>query len=366
MKKYIIALSAIVLILSSCNKKGNFNIDGTITNASDSTLYLETAVNGVWFLVDSIKTNDKGDFKLKRESPDFPEIYRLSLGNQSIYVPVDSIETINIKSNAKSFGTDYTLSGSPKAVQMMNVDKKVREIYLSGNNDANAKANFKREIGNEILKDPSSIVAYYIINKQVGNVPLYNPEDKADLGIICAVATAYKSFKPSDPRSELLEKIALTAQRKYRARVATSSKADTIYANVSQIIEISLPDKNGNMQDFSKITSKGNVVILNFTAYTLENSPAINQKLAEVYSKYKSRGLEIYQIGIDPDLTKWKLAATNLPWIAVYDESGANSRNLINYNVGAIPMTFVIDRHGAIQQRIIDLNELDSAVAKYL
>lgn len=364
MKKYIIVIAAIAVALSSCNKKGKFEIDGSIANAPDSTLYLEAATNGVWYLVDSLKTNSDGEFDLKMDSPDFPEIYRLSMGNQAIYIPIDSIEKITLKSNAKNFGTDYTLSGTPNAVMLTEVDKQVRELYGTKTTTQEAKDKFKHDLGNRILKDPASIVAYYIINKQIDGKLLYDPSVKKDLAMICAVATAYKSFKPNDPRSELLERIAIAGQRKYK--MYGGSKRDTVYATTSGILEISLPDKSGKIQKLSSVSSRGNVTILNFTAYTIENSPAINQKLAQIYNKFNGKGIEIYQIGLDPDLAQWKMAAKNLPWITVYDEAGTNSRNLANYNVSAIPTTYIIDRKGMLQERVSDMTKLESIVSKYL
>ena len=62
----------------------------------------------------------------------------------------------------------------------------------------------------------------------------------------------------------------------------------------------------------SNFVDAGKVVLLSFTAYQADYSPVYNMKLAELYKKYKSKGLEIYQVSLDADEQAWKVAADNL------------------------------------------------------
>ena len=88
--------------------------------------------------------------------------------------------------------------------------------------------------------------------------------------------------------------------------------------------------------------------------------------LADVYRKYKAQGLEIFQVGIDTEEFQWRQSAVNLPWITVYDPLGVESRNLASYNVTQVPLTYIIDRKGEIVERVTDITDLDSKVAKYM
>ncbi len=116
-----------------------------------------------------------------------------------------------------------------------------------------------------------------------------------------------------------------------------------------------------------EITEKGRPVILNFTAYTAEWSPAFNIVLNKVYEKYRSQGVEIYQVSLDTDEYAWKQTAANLPWICVLNNLSTDGNiNLINYNVTAIPTTYVINRQGVIAERVSDISELDRAVASVM
>lgn len=366
MKKYILIIAVAILALSSCGNGDNFRLSGTIDNAANTTLYLQSSINGRWIVIDTVSVNDKGGFDYQRQAPRFPEIYRLVLDDidNAIYFPIDSLEHLTINSSKENFGTAYTLEGSEQAVNMMNIDKKAQAITRKGIAAAGAEyVEFKKELVGQILANPSSVLAYYIINKHIGDVPVFSPADKNDVRIIGAVANAYNAFKPNDPRTKLLVATFLSNRQ---IEIPNTAGLDTIVATEAKILDIELPDRNGNMQKLSDVTSKGNVVVLSFTAYSLENSPAYNKLLSDIYSKYSSRGFEIYQVGLDSDVAQWKLSANNLPWITVYDEAGTNSNNVIKYNVGAVPMSYVIDRSGEIQSRVIDQTQLDSEVAKLL
>lgn len=364
MKKYILPLAVMGAMMCSCGGSG-FKVSGNVEGGSDTTkMVLETSESGRWFVVDSVKTTGNGDFKIEGPAPQYADIYRLRYGDKMIYFPIDSIDNIEIKTNIKTFDMGYTLSGSDNAVKVMNIDKKAAEFSGLPANEYTTKVEaWKRELANQVLSDPSGIVAYYIINKYIGDEPLFDPVNDFDFKVIGAVANAFNSFKPNDPRTSYLVNVLRQGQIRRRQVMA---KADTMYVSEAKIIDIKLQDKKGVMQDLQSVTQKGNVVLLNFTVYSAEFSPVFNKALADIYRKHKASGLEIFQVGIDTDEFQWRQAAANLPWITVYDPSGLNSQNLASYNVTQVPLTYIINRSGELVERVADFTQLESAVAKYM
>lgn len=358
-KAMIFALAAVALLLGACAKQGSFKIEGKVDGAADTTLYLYRASNGIWFPVDSARVKSDGSFAIKAESPEYPDIYRLALGTQYVDIPIDSLETITFTSDVKAFATGYTLAGTPEAEAVMNIDRACRKLASPTSDEAKA---YKQTLMPELLKEPQSVVAYYAINKYVGREPLFDVADRQERGVVCAVANAFKAHRPDDPRTAMLEQMALGLQRQYRS----VANPDTIVASQISLIDITLPDRTGKQRSLAEEASKGKVTVLCFSAYALENSGAFNQHLAKVYEALKGRGVEIFQVGLDDDVASWKVAAEPLPWITVYDEAGVNSRNLMRYNVGAIPALFVIDRHGVLQERVDDPDLLQATISKYL
>ena len=86
--------------------------------------------------------------------------------------------------------------------------------------------------------------------------------------------------------------------------------------------------------------------------------------LAELRTRYGAQGLEIYQIAFDADEVEWKRKADNLPWITVWNSPVDGAEVLMQYNVGALPVTYVIGRDGTIAERVTYPAQLAAAVAR--
>ena len=359
MKKILMIIVALAA-LTACN--GNkFHIDGTIEGASDTTIVLEQSSNGEWFILDTIKVDKNGKFSASAEAPIVPSIYQLRMGDQSICFPIDSLDHLTLKSKMSNFSSDYTISGSEHAELVMKIDKEAMQFAGGKGSEAERQA-WKDKLTHQIVADPSGIVAYYTINKYIDGKPLFNPMDDNDLRIIGAVANAFNSFRPDDPRTDYLVNLLLDGQRRRRAMNAPT---DTVYADVASIIDIKLQDYTGKEYKLSQVAADHRVVLLDFTAYATEVSPQLNKLLNDIYQTYHSRGLEIYQLSVDSDNVLWREAAKNLPWITVFDPMGINSQTVGAYNVDGIPTTFII-RGGEIVERVEDAARLKAAVAKYM
>lgn len=354
------ACAAGALLLAGCKGSNEWKVSGEIEGADGQTMVLEASSNGRWFPIDSVKLSGAGEFKFAHEAAGYPDIYRLRLGDKSLYFPIDSIESVNVVSKASAFDSEYTLTGSESAEMLMHVDKRVREAIAR--NGLAALPNdtlLKRELGGMMLGDPAGIVAYYIINKRVGGVPLYNPENKNDNRIIGAVANAFAQYRPNDPRTEFLKRLFITNRRNNSGKVAT------IEAPEVSLFEIELYDNTGKTRKLSEVAAKNKVVVLSFTVYGAEPSPAYNIELNKVYDRYAGRGLEIYQVALDEDEYRWKQSARNLPWITVYNSVSDGVKNLDNYNVVSLPTTYII-ANGEIAGRVLDPAQIGQEVGKYM
>ena len=360
MKKIILMLIAVAM-LTACD--GNkFHVDGTIEGATDTTtLVLEQSSNGEWFIIDSIDVDKNGKFSVSAPAPEVPNIYQLRLGGQSICFPIDSLDHLTINAKLPNFASDYTISGSEHAEQVMKIDKEAMQFAGNKGTAAQMQA-WKDQLAKQIVADPSGIVAYYTINKYIDGKPLFDPLNDNDLRIIGAVANSFNSFRPDDPRTDYLVNLLLDGQRRRRAQ---SAPTDTVYADVTSLIDIKLQDYDGKEYSLSRVAADNRVVLLDFTAYTTDISPQLNKLLHDIYQSYHNRGLAIYQVSLDQDNVAWRQAAQNLPWITVFDPMSINSKNVGAYNVNGIPTTFII-KGGEIVERVEDASRLKAAVAKYM
>lgn len=356
--RFILSAAA-TLALSACGN-AEWNVEGNIDGGKGHLLALEASHNGRWYQLDTM-TLKSDKFEFSGTPAGFPDIYRLTMDGKSIYFPIDSIETVSITANVANFSSEYTLEGSDNAKTVMDVDKLIANaVRKMGEKSVILNDSLKRELTGIILSDPSSIVAYYIVNKRVSGVPLFNANVKTDLRIIGAVANAYVNNRPSDPRTEYLKSVYLS--NKVAQNVGEHKELEVAQTH---IFEISLYNPEGEKVSLVETASNGKVVLLNFTAMLATESPAFNVRLASIYDEFKSKGFEIYQVSVDEDEFAWKAAAKNLPWISVY--AGPNDMKcLVDYNVNIIPALYVIDRNGEIAERITDLDKIKSTVSKYL
>lgn len=358
----IISLASAGLMFFSCNSEKKWNLDGNIENASKTTLFVQASDNGRWYTLDTIMTNDNGDFNYSRIAAGYPDIYRLTLGEKSIYFPIDSTETVSVTANADNFDTDYTISGSTAADMLMAVDRRIREAASEkGYAALPGDSLLKRELGGMIIGDPAGIVSYYIINKQINGRRIFNPDNRRDNKVIGAVANAFDQYRPTDPRTRYLRALYLA----HRPSMRNSEALDTVHATEIGFFDIALTDNTGATHTLSDVVDRNKVVVLNFTAYLADWSPAYNLELAKAYEKYHNSGLEIYQVGLDEDEFQWKQSAKNLPWITVYNPSTTGADLLMKYNVQALPATFIIT-NGELAKRVTDVTAISSDIAAHL
>lgn len=363
-KYFIIGLAATSLTLGSCSK-ARWSAEGTLTNAPENAQLILEAPNamGQWYPMDTVKLNAKGEFKVKGEPVGHPEVFRLTLNGQSAYFPIDSLDHVTIQADASHMAA-AKIDGSESAQAMQRVNDLINKVAATkGEAAVSYDPDLKRALSEQILRNPSGVVAYYTIFKRVGQTPVYNPTEHADLRIIGAVANAYTQLRPNDPRTALLKTIFLSNRR---AKIGSAVPTDTISAQIVELPEIALRDAKGQVRSLTEVASHGKVVVLSFTAYGVEGSPALNVELAKLYNANRANGLEIYQVAVDDDEFQWRQAAKNLPWITVYSSPKDGGQALIDYNVGAIPTHFVINRQGQLVERVDNPTRLASTVARYL
>ncbi len=374
----VCTLALMAAMLTSCDNR-KFHIDGTVTEAKDSVLYLENMSLDGPVVVDSVKLDDKGSFSFSEKAPDAPEFYRLRIAGQIINLSVDSTETIKIKAAYPSMATGYTVEGSAecatiKELALKQIDLQNRVIAVQNNpnlgydltRDSIGKLieAYKDEIKrNYIYKAPMRASSYFALFQTLGNMLIFNPRESAeDVKAFAAVATSWDTYHPNALRGKNLHNIAIEGMKDVRIMrnkmAAQSIEASKVH--VSNIIDISLLDNKGNRRSLTDL--KGQVVLLDFHVFGARESTKRIMQMRELYNKYHSRGLEIYQVSLDPDEHFWKTQTAALPWISVRDPQGLQSKNLASYNVTSIPTFFLIDRNNELKKRDAQITDIDAEI----
>lgn len=131
--------------------------------------------------------------------------------------------------------------------------------------------------------------------------------------------------------------------------------------------EISLPDVNGNKIALSSL--KGKVVLLDFWASWCGPCRYANKRvLTRLYSKYKSKGFEIYGVSLDEEESDWTKAIKKdkISWIQVNDPAGWRSKIAAQWGVNAIPASFLIDELGMMVAIDMETDKIEQILQKVL
>ncbi len=379
--RLLTVLGLCMFFFSACNNSSDFIVKGVVAGADGQLMYLENVGISNVVTLDSIKLAPGGKFKFTEKRPEYPDFYRLRLNNQLINFAVDSTETISFVADAGTFATSYSVEGSEnskaiKAITLAQLDanqaisrlrKEYEDKMISDTTyrmKVLAAADAYKEVARKyIYSAPMSTAAYFALFQQIDGLLFFDLYDKKDVKAYGAVATSYNHVYPESPRSKHLYNLTLQSMKVLRAQRPVD------YSNVEtkevSFLDIELPDVRGEVVKLSTV-APGKVVLINFTAYQTEWSPALNMALGELYTKYHDQGLEIYQVSLDSDFHFWRNGASNLPWVTVRDPQSVYSQVAGLYNVKQLPALFILDRKGNLVKRVEDVKKLEADVKTVL
>lgn len=379
--RLLTVLGLCMFFLSACNNSSDFTVKGVVAGADGQFMYLENVGISNVVTLDSIKLAPGGKFKFTEKRPEYPDFYRLRLNNQLINFAVDSTETISFVADAGTFATSYSVEGSEnskaiKAITLAQLDanqaisrlrKEYEDKMISDTTyrmKVLAAADAYKEVARKyIYSAPMSTAAYFALFQQIDGLLFFDLYDRKDVKAYGAVATSYNHTYPESPRSKHLYNLTLQSMKVLRAQRPVD------YSNVEtkeiSFLDIELPDVRGEVVKLSTV-APGKVVLINFTAYQTEWSPALNMALGELYTKYHDQELEIYQVSLDSDFHFWRNGASNLPWVTVHDPQSVYSQVAGLYNVKQLPALFILDRKGNLVKRVEDVKKLEADVKAVL
>lgn len=347
-------------LMASCSGPKGWTVEGNLSGVEKgSKVAVEALNNGIWYALDSVSVGADGKFKYTSDAPAArPEVFRLNLPGGALCFPVDSVDVVKVTPSSNG----YNLTGTYLAQMVGKVDSVMSDV-------ARRKAPaddpaMRRALVDIITNDTTGLVAYYALGKTVGNRLVFNPAENFGNRVYGAAAQVFVTHQPDDPRGQLLTDAYLRGKVALGKVNLDNVPETTIEASQTGLIDIVRYDDKGNRHSLSETADKNKVVILNFTGYGMDNSPELNMMLNQIYTLYKDKGLEIYQLAFDADEVEWKTSARNLPWVTVWNSPTDGEQVLATYNVGLIPMSYII-HNGELSKRVVNPSDLPAQVAKY-
>ena len=368
----------ITVLMSGCGSE-KFHVEGAIGNAKDSILYFEH--NGLtgFTTVDSVKLDAKGAFSFASDKVNNPEFYRLRIAGQIINIAIDSTETVKVDAKYPQMATDYSVNGSYEnekikqlALKQINLQAQCQALYSEQPQAADSLVQqliqaYKYDVSrNYIFKEPMKAYSYFalfqyiVVNNEARLIfnPTVDPEDNKVFG---AVATSWDTYFPNSERGQNLHNITIKGMRDNRIAAANKQNIQ-IEAEETGVIDSPLRDNKGNMHHLTDLKAK--VVLLNFHAFSLPDSPEYIMQMRELYDKYHAKGLEIYMVSLDENEHFWKESVATLPWINVYDNTGISEA--YTSAATATPIIYLIDRSNTVVRNPAQIKNLPKEIEALL
>ncbi len=363
MMKEAIYVLTVLIVLSGCGKKSNFTISGQLDGGAGKTIYLNRLLISNQSSSDSVKLDNKGKFVFKGRTSS-PAFYLLKLSKSSfVTLLVDSAETANISGSYKNFTRDYKVSGSSGSAILRDLDNRfykakitidsLQRLYDVHKNDPNFTS--KIEEWNtrftRITSDHSNYVTAFVKRNPFSLASVYALYQKWDdknfvVNDLQTMKTAASALYSVYPKNEQV--IALYNNTLEFIKQEKSKKLSTLLQNNAvNSPNIILPDADGHIRELWSL--HGKYVLLHFWSAKDRASRIVNPVLSEIYSKFKSRGFEIYMVSVDNDRVAWMEAILNdnLNCINVGDMKGSYQA-VTSYNIQELPFNYLLDKDGVI------------------
>ncbi len=354
----ILALSVIVLSCSNQNKSGT--IKGKLENFNGTYIYLEKITENGDEVIDSVKVNTKGEFKLSNPAKEIDYFILKADSTNSLFLVLNVGENIDLTGDAQSLENSYTVKGSKDSEllkKLRSYDRllgdSLNTVYASvRNSDRMVADSIGMELQGYYTRTMEEFSKNLIKNNLTSIVSLSATKflnQQAELGLMQELEKKL---------SELLPKNRYVQD--FKSLVAGLSKLP----NGSLAPEISLNTPEGTTIKLSSL--KGKVVLIDFWASWCAPCRRENPTIVEAYNQLKGKDFEIYGVSLDNNIEAWKNAIKQdkISWIQVSDLKRWDSEVAKAYQIEAIPTNVLIDREGRILEKGIRGEDLISKISE--
>ena len=365
--KRIIFLLTLVIIITGCNHKKQFSVNGVIKDSKTKYIYLNKLDVDTPILIDSAKISRKGSFrfKVKATGPDF---YQLGFSTTNfITLLAEPGERINLLFNGKDLFENYSVKGSAGSAKLQVLDLFLAEtkrkldslstLYTKASHepgfdvrgpllDAEFKDLVKAQRKNNIvfiINNINSLASIKALYQRI-DPQTYVLYDQHDLQYLKIVSDSLTRRYPNSKQVQ-----ALARDFKKELNQMLFSQIEQISKNLpNTVLDPDLVNIAGKRVSLSSL--KGKYVLLTFWSAQSKDCIEENLQLKEFYKLYNKKGFEIYQINLDENEELWRAAVRfdELPWINTREDNPKDPKNALLFNVKTLPANYLFDKESKI------------------
>lgn len=357
----IILCAATLSIAAAC--ADNAKVEGVLADAPSAPMVVKSLDHDI----DTVQTKADGTFSFKvdvdKGQPEFVYLYHGGTKVASLLLEAGD----KVKVNADTLG-NWTVEGSEESLLLQQIEKDyadamARMVAISDQMDAEKDdarlLQLRKSLGQEYVDYYRKCVRYVLGHStSLTVVPMFFQNFGENLPVFSQATDAIHFRNVSDslalayPESKYVKMLKDEADKRFgylelEARIKSAQEVG--------FVDVELPDVTGTKQKLSDVGSK--VIMLYFWNSADASHKMFNlDMLKPVYEDYHRKGLEIYQVSLDPDKARWArvVKEQQLPWINVCDARGGASPYIMSYNLGVLPATFIIKDGELVDGKVVD------------
>ncbi len=364
----VVAIGLFSLLLScswQCSREKSFTINGQIQGVENGRVSLVEWVDNGMDSLGTINLDENGSFSYT-DTAENPRFIFLKNGESLLSLLVLNGQDIQLFADLANVNESFTVSGSLESELIWALNKEMQsaaiELDSLGKIYENQKTKgigpeaetWMRRKFQELLNQQKDFIKIFINDHYDSPASLMALSHQIGGQAVLNRATDYPYFLKVDS--------ALTAQYPESEMVATlhkwvvsqeqQQKINTTQENSvgigAEAPEIKLPNPQGETIALSSL--RGKYVLLDFWAAWCSPCRRENPALVRAYTKFNSKGFEIYQVSLDKTHEDWvrAIAADKLNWTHVSDLKYWGSPVAKLYYVNSIPANFLLDPEGKI------------------
>jgi len=314
-----------------------FVLKGNIKNKPNHLVRLWEMLPDQLVFIDSIRTDKTGNFVLKGNTKELIFTHIQLENGTGIYMAIDNNTDLTIQIDALPEGIANQAKALPNTQEAYTTGMALQTKYYALIAEREAK------IKEMAAQQKEGFIPYFIITYGV----LQNP----DISLFThAVDCAQRAGKTS----------------KYTQAIEQRYNTESRFMIGGEAPNIKLKQLDGKDMELYKL--RGKVVLIDFWASWCGPCRRENPNVRRLYSRFKSKGFEIYGVSLDSDAARWKgaIAADSLTWFHVSDLGGWQSSAAALYQVHSIPQTFLLDKNGRIIAKALRSEQLEAKLEELL